>query len=166
MEQDSDSFEFQPTSDKRALNGTLCSGCGAINTEVVRADILHLMTSEVLTLQPLPAWQHKDAGAWSTWGCTQGVTISNCPNTHTHTQRDGHHTTCLSLWTGKSAGRSTHTWALTKSVLTASSSFWVSSSILLMSSIVSSIHLSIQQNSWRWKLVNILFSCFKKINKH
>lgn len=85
---------------------------------------------------------------------------------HTHTHRDGHHTTCLSLWTGKSAGRSTHTWALTKSVLTASSSFWVSSSILLMSSIVSSIHLSIQQNSWRWKLVNILFSCFKKINKH
>lgn len=50
--------------------------------------------------------------------------------------------------------------------LTASSSFWVSSSILLMSSIVRSIHLSIQQNSWRWKLVNILFSCFKKIRKH
>lgn len=52
MEQDSDSFELQPTSDKKALNGTLCNGCGAINTEVVRADILHLMTSELLTLQP------------------------------------------------------------------------------------------------------------------
>lgn len=35
-----------------------------------------------------------------------------------------------------------------------------------MSSIVRSIHLSIQQNSWRWKLVNILFSCFKKIKKN
>lgn len=44
--------------------------------------------------------------------------------------------------------------------LTVSSSFWVSSSILLMSSIVRSIHLSIQQKSWRWKFVNILFSCF------
>lgn len=52
MEQDSDSFELQPTSDKKALNGTLCNGCGAINTEVVRAGILHLMTPELLTLQP------------------------------------------------------------------------------------------------------------------
>lgn len=52
MEWDSDSFKFQPTSGKRALNGTLCNGCGAINTEVVRADILQ--TSEVLT-EPFPA---------------------------------------------------------------------------------------------------------------
>lgn len=49
MEQDSDSSDFQPTSGKRALNETLCNRCGAINTEGVRADILHLMTSEVLT---------------------------------------------------------------------------------------------------------------------
>lgn len=40
-----------------------------------------------------------------------------------------------------------------------SSSFWVSSSIRLMSSMVKPTHLSIQQNSWRWKLVKIRFSC-------
>lgn len=99
------------------------------------------------------------AGAWSTGGCTQGATVPK------HTHRHAHHKTCLSFCTDKSAGRSTHI-SKKQSFLTASSSFWVSSSILLMSSIVSSIHLSIQQNSWRWKLVNILFSCFKKINKH
>lgn len=48
---------------------------------------------------------------------------------------------------------------------TASSSLWVSSSIRRMSSIVRSIHRSIQQKSCRWKLVNILFSCFKKNEK-
>lgn len=40
-----------------------------------------------------------------------------------------------------------------------SSSFWVSSSIRLISSMVKPTHLSIQQNSWRWKLVKIRFSC-------
>lgn len=63
-------------------------------------------------------------------------------------------------------GQTAHKQRPQKSTLTASSSFWVSSSILLMSSIVRSIHLSIQQNSWRWKLVNILFSCFKKKKTH
>jgi len=45
-------------------------------------------------------------------------------------------------------------------VLTSSSSFCVSASICLISSIVSSTHLSIQQKSWRWKLLKILFSCW------
>lgn len=44
--------------------------------------------------------------------------------------------------------------------LTSSSSFCVSASIRRISSIVSSTHLSIQQKSWRWKLVKILFSCW------
>lgn len=43
--------------------------------------------------------------------------------------------------------------------LTSSSSFCVSASILRMSSMVSSTHLSIQQKSCRWKLVKIRFSC-------
>lgn len=46
--------------------------------------------------------------------------------------------------------------------ITSSSSFWVSSSIRLMSSMVRPTHLSIQQNSWRWKLVKIRFSCCGK----
>lgn len=50
---------------------------------------------------------------------------------------------------------------LSADTLTASSSLCVSSSIRRMSSIVRSIHLSIQQKSWRWKLVNILFSCLE-----
>lgn len=45
--------------------------------------------------------------------------------------------------------------------LTSSSSLRVSSSMRRMSSMFNSIHLSIQQNSWRWKLVNRRFSCFK-----
>lgn len=45
--------------------------------------------------------------------------------------------------------------------LTSSNSLRVSSSMRRMSSIFRSIHLSIQQNSWRWKLVNKRFSCCK-----
>lgn len=45
---------------------------------------------------------------------------------------------------------------------TSSSSFWVSSSIRLMSSMVKPTHLSIQQNSWRWKFVKIRFSCCER----
>lgn len=45
--------------------------------------------------------------------------------------------------------------------LTSSSSLRVSSSMRRMSSMFKSIHLSIQQNSWRWKLVNKRFSCCK-----
>lgn len=44
-------------------------------------------------------------------------------------------------------------------LLTSSSSFWVSASIFLMSSMVSSTHLSMVQKSCRWKLVKILLSC-------
>lgn len=44
--------------------------------------------------------------------------------------------------------------------LTSSSSLRVSSSMRRMSSMFKSIHLSIQQNSWRWKLVNRRFSCW------
>lgn len=134
-----------------------------------QSDILHWMTSEVLTLQHL---QHDSTECRSLKHMglhSRGHSAhSNCPNTHTqtHTQRQGHHTTCLNFCTDKSAVEARTSEPLKKSFLTASSSFWVSSSILLMSSIVSSIHLSIQQKSWRWKLVNILFSCFKKINKH
>lgn len=46
--------------------------------------------------------------------------------------------------------------------ITSSSSFWVSSSIRLMSSMVKPTHLSIQQKSWRWKLVKIRLSCCRK----
>lgn len=45
-------------------------------------------------------------------------------------------------------------------LLTSSSSLRVSSSMRRMSSMFKSIHLSIQQNSWRWKLVNRRFSCW------
>lgn len=45
--------------------------------------------------------------------------------------------------------------------LTSSSSLRVCSSMRRMSSMFKSIHLSIQQNSWRWKLVNKRFSCCK-----
>lgn len=44
-------------------------------------------------------------------------------------------------------------------LLTSSSSLRVSSSMRRMSSMFKSIHLSIQQKSWRWKLVNKRFSC-------
>lgn len=46
--------------------------------------------------------------------------------------------------------------------LTSSSCLFVSSSILRMSSIVRSTHLSSQQNSCLWKFVNRRFSCYKK----
>lgn len=166
MEHDSDSFEFQPTSGKRALNRTLCNGSGAMNTNQTSCIGWHQKYSPYSTSSTTA----QNAGAWSTWGCTQGATVLTAiaqTHTHkTHTQRQGHHTTCLNFCTDKSAVEARTSEPLKKSFLTASSSFWVSSSILLMSSIVSSIHLSIQQKSWRWKLVNILFSCFKKINKH
>lgn len=45
---------------------------------------------------------------------------------------------------------------------TSSSCLFVSSSILRMSSIVRSTHLSSQQNSCRWKFVNRRLSCYKK----
>lgn len=86
MEQDSDSFDFQPTSGKKALNETLCKRCGAINTEGVRADILHLMTSEVLTAtSSMTAQSMQELEA-------QGAAHKGpqCPNTHT-----GMHTTKL-----------------------------------------------------------------------
>lgn len=50
----------------------------------------------------------------------------------------------------------------TAELTTSSSSFWVSSSIRLMSSMVKPTHLSIQQNSWRWKFVKIRFSCCER----
>lgn len=50
----------------------------------------------------------------------------------------------------------------TAELTTSSSSLWVSSSIRLMSSMVKPTHLSIQQNSWRWKFVKIRFSCCKR----
>lgn len=87
MEQDSDSFDFQPTSGKKALNETLCKRCGAINTEGVRADIpMHLMTSEVLTAtSSMTAQSMQELEA-------QGAALKGpqCPNTHT-----GMHTTKL-----------------------------------------------------------------------
>lgn len=46
--------------------------------------------------------------------------------------------------------------------LTSSSSFCVSASIRRISSMVSPTQLSIQQKSWRWKLVKILFSCCRQ----
>lgn len=49
--------------------------------------------------------------------------------------------------------------------LTSSSCLLVSSSILRMSSIVRSTHLSSQQKSCRWKFVKSLFSCCKRRNK-
>lgn len=107
-----DSFEFQSTSDKRALNGTLCNGCGAINTEVVRADILHLMASEVPTWQPgsTECRSLKHMGLHS-----RGHNVHQQLPKHTHSH--GHHTTCLCFCTDKSAGRSTHTWVLKKAFL-------------------------------------------------
>lgn len=51
---------------------------------------------------------------------------------------------------------------LTRGPLTSSSCLFVSSSILRMSSIVRSTHLSSQQNSCLWKFVNRRFSCYKK----
>lgn len=72
-----------------------CSGCGAINTETVRAHILHLMTSEVLTLNQHRLQEPKGPQ------CSSAIA-------QTHTHRHGHHTTCLSFCTDKSAGRSTH----------------------------------------------------------
>ena len=51
-------------------------------------------------------------------------------------------------------------------VVTSSSSLWVSSSIRRMSSMFSPIHLSIQQNSWRWKLVKMRFSCCERVGKN
>lgn len=53
----------------------------------------------------------------------------------------------------------------TSELITSSNSFWVSSSIRLMSSMVKPTHLSIQQNSWRWKFVKIRFSCCKRKKK-
>lgn len=52
------------------------------------------------------------------------------------------------------------------SIVTSSSSFWVSSSIRRMSSMVKPTHLSIQQNNWRWKLVKIRFSCCGNESHH
>lgn len=49
--------------------------------------------------------------------------------------------------------------------LTSSSCLLVSSSILRMSSIVRSTHLSSQQKSCRWKFVKRRFSCCKRRNK-
>lgn len=82
-----------------------------------QSDILHWMTSEVLTLQHL---QHDSTECRSLKHMglhSRGHSAhSNCPNTHTqtHTQRQGHHTTCLSFCTDKSAGRSLHVWAFKK----------------------------------------------------
>lgn len=132
-----------------------------------RVDILDLVTSETVIMQPLPAWHTRGCRSSKCTGLCRRITegavtsIRNRPNTHKGWTQ--HH---LCQFPNRQTHSQTAQHQPPKSILTASSSFWVSSSILLMSSIVNSIHLSIQQNSWRWKLVNILFSCFKRINKY
>lgn len=78
-------------------------------------------------------------------GGGQVVKTTSCPPSVLCTTSD-------IIWTQSSEG-------LGEKLITSSSSFWVSSSIRLMSSMVKPTHLSTQQNSWRWKLVKIRFSC-------
>lgn len=89
MEHDSDSFEFQPTSGKRALNRTLCNGSGAMNTNQTSCIGWHQRYSPYSTSSTTA----QNAGAWSTWGCTQGATVLTAiaqthTHKHTHTGRD------------------------------------------------------------------------------